>query len=102
MASSESARSAPRAALAAEAVAALADADADADGVPEPDGEVEWSIAMPPTPRPMATTSTVISSGIDVLLLRGRGSCGVTPLIFPALRSGHAGHDQARYLTGEV
>src|ERR1700728_979365 len=99
MAASESARSAPRAALAAEAVAALADAD----GVPPgPSGEVECSSAMPPTPRPMATTSTVTSSGIDVLLLRGRGSCGVTSLIFPALRSGHAGHDQARCLTGEV
>ena len=46
--------------------------------------------------RAKATPSTASSSGIDVLRLRCRGSCGVTSLIFPAQRSGHSGHDQAR------
>src|ERR1700733_1577399 len=59
-------------------------------GEPDVNGR---SSAMPP--RPSATPSTATSSGITVRL-RGRGSWGVTPRIFPAPLSAHTRRDQAQ------
>ena len=100
MAAAESGRPASLAAAVAEVAVAEVAVVGSGDGWAESKAAVEWSSAMPPTPR--VTTSTVTSSGINILLLRGRGSSGVTSLIFPALRSGHSYHDQARCPADEV